>query len=54
MGIHTDLFGALFQILQCSDREYQTETLETLLNMLPESKREVLMNIKPDNTPILP
>jgi bifunctional N-acetylglucosamine-1-phosphate-uridyltransferase/glucosamine-1-phosphate-acetyltransferase GlmU-like protein len=49
--IHTDLFGTLSQILQRSDREYQTETLETLLNRLPKGKRAVLMNIKTGDTP---
>jgi bifunctional N-acetylglucosamine-1-phosphate-uridyltransferase/glucosamine-1-phosphate-acetyltransferase GlmU-like protein len=49
--IQADLFGALSQILQRSDREYQTETLETLLNRLAEGKREVLMSIKLGNTP---
>ncbi|GHO94984.1 hypothetical protein KSF_050320 [Reticulibacter mediterranei] len=49
--IHTGFFNTLSQILQRSDKEYQTETLETLLNRLPEGKRAVLMNIKPGNTP---
>lgn len=40
--IHTDLFDTLTRTCQRSDRVYQIQKLETLLNMLPEGKREML------------
>jgi hypothetical protein len=40
--IHTGLFATLFQTLRRVDREYTSEKLDTLLNMLPDGKRAML------------
>ncbi len=41
-SIHTDLFATLFQTFRRVDREYTSEKLDTLLNMLPDGKRAIL------------